>query len=65
MNLESIHEIDMFRDGKVKRFYLTKCNALFTVGGGVRVWSKESGLGPDAAGLRGFKPHPPHHYVEI
>jgi hypothetical protein len=34
-------------------------------GGGVRVWPKETGLGPVAAGLHGFKPHPPHHYVEI
>ena len=32
--------------------------------GGVRVWSKEAGLGPAAVGLHGFKPHPPHHYVE-
>ena len=29
-------------------------------GGGVRVWSKETGLGPVGEGLRGFKPHPPH-----
>jgi integrase len=28
--------------------------------GVVRVWSKESGLGPDGVGLRGFKPHTPH-----
>ncbi len=28
--------------------------------GVVRVWSKESGLGPDGIGLRGFKPHTPH-----
>ena len=28
--------------------------------GGVRVWSKEAGLGPAAVGLHGFKPHPPH-----
>ena len=33
--------------------------------GGVRAWSKETGLGPVAAGLHGFKSHPPHHYVEI
>ena len=29
-------------------------------GGVVRVWSKESGLGPDGVGLRGFKSHTPH-----
>jgi DNA polymerase II large subunit len=28
--------------------------------GGVRVWSKETGLGPVGVGLRGFKSHPPH-----
>ena len=31
--------------------------------GGVRVWSKETGLGPVAIGLHGFKPHPPHSIV--
>ena len=34
-------------------------------GGGVRVWSKETGLGPVGEGLRGFKPHPPHHLEPI
>ena len=29
--------------------------------GGVRVWSKETGLGPVGVGLRGFKSRPPHH----
>ena len=33
--------------------------------GGVRVWPKEIGLGPIAVGLHGFKPHPPHHYVDF
>ena len=28
--------------------------------GVVRVWSKETGLGPVGVGLRGFKPHTPH-----
>ena len=32
-----------------------------TVSGGVRVWSKETGLGPVGVGLRGFKSRPPHH----
>jgi hypothetical protein len=31
------------------------------VSGGVRVWSKETGLGPVGVGLRGFKSRPPHH----
>ncbi len=30
------------------------------IGGVVRVWSKEAGLGPAGVGLRGFKPHTPH-----
>ena len=33
--------------------------------GGVRVWSKETGLGPVGIGLRGFKPHPPHYGQDL
>ena len=32
-------------------------------GGGLQVWSKEQGLGPCRAGVRGFKSHPPHFWL--
>ena len=35
-----------------------------SLGGGLQVWSKEQGLGPCRAGVRGFKSHPPHLYKE-
>lgn len=52
---------DLRKDIEVgERLNLGLSNEKETESGVVRVWSKESGLGPDGVGLRGFKPHTPH-----